>query len=252
MKLEGKTIFITGASTGIGRELAIQLARKQCKLALLARSEDKLQHLRKELITLGIPINIYPVDVTDRTALEKAMLDAHSTLGGLDVIFANAGVGYLLPAHKLKAHQVEKMVSVNYLAAMNTLLIGLPLLLEQGGGQLVGISSIASIRGLPNSAVYSSSKAGLNTFLETLRVEYRRKNIEVTTVCPGFIRTPMTAPLETNIPFILDVDKAVRIIIAGVEKGRGIVGVPGWMYGLLRIMRLIPSHLYDRLASMAR
>ena len=117
---------------------------------------------------------------------------------------------------------------------------------------MVGISSIASIRGLPNSAVYSSSKAGLNTFLETLRVEYRRKNIEVTTVCPGFIRTPMTAPLETNIPFILDVDKAVRIIIAGVEKGRGIVGVPGWMYGLLRIMRLIPSHLYDRLASMAR
>ena len=252
MKLEGKTVFITGASTGIGRELAIQLARKHCNLALLARSEDKLQQLQKELLTLGIQVNIYPIDVTDRTALEKAMLDAHQTLGGLDVVFANAGVGYLLPAHKLKAYQVEKMVQVNYLAAMNTLLIALPLMLEQGGGQLVGISSIASIRGLPNSAVYSSSKAGLNTFLETLRGEYRRKNIQVSTVCPGFVRTPMTDPIETNIPFMLDADKAVEIIISGVEKGRGVVGVPGWMYGALRLMRLIPSNLYDRLASLAR
>ncbi|MBL4608423.1 MAG: SDR family NAD(P)-dependent oxidoreductase [Pseudomonadales bacterium] len=234
----------------MGAELARQLAKKHCKLALLARSKDKLQALQEELQSKGAHVEIYAVDVREREALEQAIYSANERLNGLDVVFANAGVGVLKPAHQLKPHQIEAMIEVNYVGAINTLLIALPLLLEKGQGQLVGISSIASIRGLPGGALYSSTKAGLNTFLETLRVEYRRKNIEVTTVCPGFIRTPMTADIEDSIPFMLDVDKAVAIIIQGVELGKAVVGVPGWLYNLVNLMRFLPSELYTRVASL--
>lgn len=250
MKLEGKHVLITGASTGVGKELARQLAEKNCKLALLARSKDKLQTLRDMLVEQGTTVEIYPVDVTEREALEEAIYSAHKKLGGLDVVFANAGVGYLMPAHKLKAYQVERMIEVNYVGAVNTILIALPLLLERSQAQIVGTSSIASIRGLPGGAIYSSTKAGLNSFLETLRVEYRRKNIEVTTVCPGFIRTPMTADIEDSIPYLLEVDKAVTTIIQGVEFGKAVVGVPGWLYNLVGLIRLLPSEVYSRLASL--
>jgi len=250
MKLVGKSVLITGASSGVGEELARQLAKKQCKLALLARSKDKLQALQKELQAKGAQVEIYAVDVCEREALEQAIYSAHKKLDGLDVVFANAGVGILKPAHKLKPHQIEQMIEVNYVGAINTLLIALPLLLEKGQGQLVGISSIASLRGLPGGAIYSSTKAGLNAFLETLRVEYRRKNIEVTTVCPGFIRTPMTADIEESIPFMLDVDKAVTIIIQGVEFGKAVVGVPGWLYNLTNLIRFLPSELYTRITSL--
>ena len=250
MKLNGKTVLITGASSGIGEELARQLAKKQCKLALLARSEDKLLVLQKELQSKGASVEVFAVDVREREALEQAIHSAHEKFNGLDVVFANAGVGVLKPAHKLKPQQIEAMIGVNYTGAINTLLIALPLLLEKGQGQLVGISSIASIRGLPGGALYSSTKAGLSCFLETLRVEYRRKNIEVTTVCPGFIRTPMTADIKGSIPFMLEVDEAVARIIQGVEFGKAIVGVPGWLYNLSSLMRFLPSEFYTRLASL--
>lgn len=250
MKLNEKTVLITGASSGIGKELARQLAKKHCKLALLARSKDKLLTLQKELQSQGARVEIYAVDVREREPLEKAMHAAHKKLDGLDVVFANAGVGALKPAHKLKPHQIDAMIEVNYTGAINTLLIALPLLLEKGQGQLVGISSVASIRGLPGGALYSSTKAGLNSFLETLRVEYRRKNIEVTTVCPGFIRTPMTADIEDTIPFMLEVEEAVAMIIQGVEFGKAVVGVPGWLYNMMSLIRLLPSELYSRIASL--
>lgn len=251
MQLEGKRILITGASTGMGYAIARALGEKGCYVALLARSEDKLRTLAKEIQNDGGQAIVLPVDIQDSAAVKQAVQNASRDMGGLDVLIANAGVGILKPAHKIALHHVDKMVDVNLKGAMYALLAGLEIMLEQGGGQLVGVSSLASYRGLPQSSVYSATKAALSSFLESLRVEYANKNIRVTTICPGYIKTPMTEGVKMAMPMVLEADVAAAMIIKAIEKEKKVYGFPWPMHWGVKLLRALPNGLYDVLARLA-
>jgi len=251
MKLNGKKILITGASTGIGYALSRELGKKGCYIALLARSEDKLQALVEEIKKDGGQAVAIPVDVKDADAVKQAVVTANQEMGGLDVLIANAGVGILKPAHKIETRHVDRMIDVNIKGAMYALLAGLDILLQQGGGQLVGVSSIASYRGLPQSSVYSATKAALSSFLESLRVEYANKNIRVTTICPGYIKTPMTEGAKMAMPLALEADVAAGMIINAIEKEHKVYGFPRPVHWGIIFVRMLPNSIYDKLARIA-
>ena len=245
MNLDGKKILVTGASTGIGYAISRELGRKGCFITLLARSEEKLQSLAEEIKKDGGQALVMPLDIKDPEVVKQAVNHASQEMGGLDLVIANAGVGILMPAHKLEIRHVDRMVDVNLKGAMYTLLAGLEILLQGGGGQLVGVSSIASYRGLPQSSVYSATKAGLSSFLESLRVEYAKKNIRVTTICPGYIKTPMTEGAKMPMPMMLEADAAARMIIHAIEKEKKVYGFPWPVNSSVKLLRFLPNFIYD-------
>ncbi len=252
MKLNQKRVLITGASSGIGYQLALQMARQGARLALVARSEDKLQSLRQEIEKhhgIAIPM---PTDISEAETIYQTVAQAASQLGGLDLVIANAGVGIVMPAHKMKPHHVDRMLQVNLQGAIHTLLAGLQLMLDSGGGQLVGISSLAGFRGLPQSAVYSATKSGLITFMESLRVEYRHKNIRVTTICPGFVHTPMTEKNTQPMPFALSAEKAGSKIISAIEAEKKLYCFPTPLGYGIRLLHCLPNFLFDPLVGLNR
>jgi len=251
MDLHGKVVVVTGASTGIGNAVVRKLASQQCKIGLIARSEDKLQALAKEVEQAGGQALVLPLDVSDFDSVHTAVQQVKEQFGGLDLVFANAGVGFLRPADKLKPYQVAQMLDVNLKGAINVLLAGLEVQLELGGGQLVGVSSLASYRGLPSSSVYSATKAGLSVFLESLRVDYAAKNIRVSTICPGYIKTPMTEGNKAPMPFLMEVDDAADLIVAAIEKEKKVYGFPWIIHSAVRLIKYIPVVLYDAMVKLA-
>ena len=251
MNLNEKAVLISGASSGIGRAVALNLARRHCKIGLIARSADKLQELAQQITSLGGQPLVLATDVADGEAARQAVQQAYETFGRLDLVIANAGVGYLRPAHKLKPHQIDQMINVNLRGAIHILQTGLELQLQQGGGQLVGISSLASYRGLPSSSVYSATKAGLSTYLESLRVEYGRKNILVSTICPGYIRTPMTDDNKSPMPFLMEVEDAAELIVTAIEKEKKVYGFPWQVHTPVKLIKYLPRLVYESVAKFA-
>lgn len=252
MELNEKKVLITGASTGIGYQLALQMARKGARVAVVARSEDKLQALRQEIETLDGTAIPMPADVSRPEPIYQTVEDAAAQLGGLDLVIANAGVGILMPAHKMKPHHVDRMLQVNLQGAIHTLLAGLKLMVDSGGGHLVGISSLARFRGLPSSAVYSATKSGLITFMESLRVDYKRKNIRVTTICPGFVHTPMTETVTQPMPFALSAEQAGAKIIRAIEAEKKLYCFPTPLGYAVRLLHCLPNLIYDPLVGLSR
>jgi short-subunit dehydrogenase len=234
--------IITGASSGIGTEMARELARRGYAVALLARRADLLQELAKQLpnaVTL-------PCDVTDEAAVMSAVRAGERALGGpFDVAIANAGVGVTGYAAK-DVSDAERMMQVNYFGMLYLFHAVIPGMIERRSGRFAGIASLAGLRGLPTSAGYSASKAAMQTFLEAARVELAPFGIRVTTVNPGFIATSMTEKNKFRMPFLMKADKAARIIVDGIERGSRVVEFPRPMSLAMRLARILPAAVYDR------
>jgi short-subunit dehydrogenase len=234
--------IITGASSGIGAEMARELARRGYAVALLARRADLLQELAKQLPN-AVAV---PCDVTDEAAVMSAVRAGERALGGpFDVAIANAGVGVTGYAAK-DVSDVERMMQVNYFGMLYLFHAVIPGMIERRSGRFAGIASIAGLRGLPTSSGYSASKAAMQAFLEAVRVELAPFGIRVTTVNPGFIATPMTEKNKFRMPFLMNADKAARIIIDGIERGARVVEFPWPMSLVMRFGRLLPAAVYDR------
>ena len=244
-------VAITGASSGIGRQLAIELARRGATVALLARRQDLLEALAETIRRDGGRARAIPCDVADRAQVERAIGAIAAEEGPIDVLVANAGVGLPTPAHRLDLDVVERLVRVNVLGVMYAVGAVLPAMLERGDGHLVAISSLAGWRGLPSSATYSATKAAVSTWMEGLRVELAPRGIRVTTVHPGFVRTPMTAKNDFPMPFLMDVQRAARIIVRGIEAGRRQINFPVPMVAVMRLARHLPDVVYDMLVAGA-
>lgn len=244
------TALITGASSGIGRALCLDLAATfpSIKIALLARRESELQEVAAEVRRLGGEAFVYVIDVADPQRVERTVIEADDTLGGLDLVIANAGVGGRRESKELQWQHCQPMIDVNVSGAVATLCAVLPRMVARGRGHLVGVSSLAQYRGLPKRAAYSASKAFLSTFLESLRVELYRTGVFVTDTRPGFVRTPMTAKNTTRMPFLMDADQASRILLRGIIAKRAVVAFPWPMVTLLRLLRLLPATVYDPIA----
>ena len=186
-----RTAFVTGASVGIGAELAKLLARQGLHVAIAARREPELAAVAAAIRAEGGHATIVPVDVSDAAAITAAVQRIDGELGGLDLVVANAGVATQRHSAKLQWDDCATMLGVNVIGATATLVAAIPGMVARGRGHLVGVSSIAAYRGLPKLAVYSASKAYLSAMLEGMRVDLGPKGICVTDVRPGYVRTAM-------------------------------------------------------------
>jgi short-subunit dehydrogenase len=242
--------IITGASSGIGHALAQELAQRGWELALLARRADLLDELSGQLNARGAKTVALPCDVSDGEAVRAAVRAGEELLGGpFDLAVANAGVGLPTNATKFPIDDAELMVRVNFLGLLYLFDAVVPSMIERRSGRIVGVASIAGLRGLPTTSVYSATKAGMQSFLEASRVELAPHGIGVTTVNPGFVDTAMTAKNRFRMPFLMSAAEAARIIADGIERGDREVEFPRPMSLLVRSMRLMPNALYDRMTA---
>jgi NADP-dependent 3-hydroxy acid dehydrogenase YdfG len=240
------TILITGASSGIGRALAVEYARGGARIALCARREAELQAVAAQVRELGGQALVLPADVSDVDAAAEAVRKADQDLGSLDLVIANAGRGGATLATRLTWQDVGPMLDLNVRGALATLVAAIPVMLAQKGGHLVGVSSLAGVRALPAAATYSASKAALSTFLESLRIDLHPTGIRVTDVQPGFVTTPATEGATHPMPFLWPVDRAARHIVRRLEKAPPLVAFPWPLVVATRFARLLPPWIYDR------
>jgi short-subunit dehydrogenase len=237
----GRVAVITGASSGIGRELAKALAAEQCKVGVLARRKDLLDGLVKEIQESGGAAAAAPADVGDRGQNLAAIRDVEARLGPVDLLIANAGVGIPTLIKPPNTGAVEKMFRVNVLGVVYAIEAVLPGMLDRRHGHLVAVSSIAASKGLPGESGYCASKAAVNTYMEGLRIQLRDRGIRVTTVAPGFVRTPMTAVNQFHMPWLLEADDAARRIIRAIRRGRKVYHFPWQTALLMKVANWLPD-----------
>ena len=245
-RLHDKTILITGASSGFGEEMARQAAAKGARIGLLARRGDKLEALSAELTALGARNAWRTADVRDADGLHTALDELASELGGVDIVVANAGIGHPTPAHRTPIEEVLGIYQTNLNGALHTIHWAIPKMLEQKHGHIVGIASLASFLGLPATSSYCGAKAALRLHLQSLRQDLKPKNIQVTTICPGFVRTPLTDGNKHPMPFMWDCDRAVRRMIGAIEANRGQDSFPFPLVAALWLGQLLPASLTER------
>lgn len=239
-----RSIFITGASSGIGEALAVEFARRGYDIAIAARRADRLEAQASTLRGFGAS-RVLPVtlDVTDFEGIGEALRRAAAEFGRLDIVVVNAGVGYSLPVGKGKFDLVRRTLDTDLTGAIATIEHALPLLRAQGGGQIVGITSIAGVRGMPFLGAYSASKAGLHRYLQALRAEVYNEAIVVTELAPGYIDTDMNRDVA-NRPFVIPVEKGAAIMARMIERKVGHRYVPVWPWALVApIFRTLPTRL---------
>ena len=240
-------IFITGASSGIGESMARYYAKQGVQLGLVARRADFLARLADELEPRPA---VYALDVRDATALKHAASDFTSRFGVPDIVIANAGVSRgTLTEFEDDLQVFQEVFDINVMGMVNTFHAFVEPMKQQKRGTLVGIASVAGFRGIPGGGAYSASKAAAIRYCESLRVELRSEGISVVTICPGYIKTPMTAVNKFKMPFLIDVDEAVVRFARAIDAKTSFTVIP-WSMGLAaRILRVVPNWLYDRVFS---
>ena len=250
---KNKTIFLTGASSGIGAALALAMAKKGATLALVARREEMLTELAERCKAAGGTARTYPCDVVDPDAVYRAVGSFSDEFGRVDIAIANAGIGGNDDATRsYQPHAVKKVIDINLLGAVNAVHAVLPDMIERQSGHLIAISSLAGFRGLPKSAAYSASKAGMTAFFESVRLDVARYNINVTIIQPGFIRTPLTSGRANKMPFLMELDDAIPHFLHAIEKKKKFAAFPWQLATIVRAGKFMPSWLYDRVAGRAR
>jgi hypothetical protein len=237
-------MFVTGASSGIGEALAMEFARRGYDLALAARRVERLEALAGRLRSAGAGrVLCLPLDVTDFPSIEVALGRAAAEFGRLDVVVANAGVGYSLPVGKGRIDEVRRTLDTDLTGAIATIEYSLPILRAQGGGHIVAITSIAGSRGMPFLGAYSAAKAGLHRYVQALRAEVYREPIDVTELAPGYIDTDMNRGVP-NRPFVIPVERGAVIMARMIERKVGFRYVPVWPWTLVApVLKFLPARL---------
>lgn len=250
MERKPKRVFITGASSGLGAALARQYAAQGATLGLVARRGDKLRELAD-----GLPgaerHRIYPLDVNDHAALATAASDFIAAVQGVDVVIANAGISRgTLTEYAEDLPAFEQVLATNVTATVATFTPFIATMQAQATAgstdcRLVGIGSVAGIRGLPGAGAYSASKAAVISYCESLRLELKKSGVKVVTIAPGYIDTPMTQVNTYAMPFLMPAEKFAEKAIATIETGASYRVIPWQMGVVAKLLRLLPNCLYD-------
>tara|TARA_Y100001936_G_scaffold252786_1_gene314103 strand:+ start:3969 stop:4727 length:759 start_codon:yes stop_codon:yes gene_type:complete len=241
-------VIITGASSGLGKALAKHYASLGATLGLIARNKVALENLTKELDTITI---LYNIDVRDIQSMQLAANDFIQCYGCPDIVIANAGISHgTLTEHAEDSKIFESILSTNVTGVVNSFQPFITVMRSQNKGSLVGISSVASYRGLPGGGAYSASKAAVNLYLESLRVEMYGSGISVITICPGYIVTPMTEKNPFQMPFIMTAAIAAKKIGNIINQKKQFAIIPWQMAVVARILKLLPNFIYDRIFSI--
>jgi NAD(P)-dependent dehydrogenase (short-subunit alcohol dehydrogenase family) len=282
MDWSDKVVLITGASSGIGRGLAVELARRGAKLGLLARgaaaqkalgaavggrrstdqpvpvvpspallevAQEIERNTSSQSATARERVLLLPADVRDSRAVRAAADRLRGEFGRIDVLIANAGVGAMTEATELDPEAVAGLMSVNVMGAVNSVAAVLPEMAQRRSGQLVAISSLSAYRGLRKSAAYCASKASLSSFFESLRIDLIGSGVDVTIIHPGFIKTALTAGRKAKMPFLMELDYAVDKILGAVEKKKKSYAFPWQLATIVRAGMIMPNFMYDWIAT---
>ncbi len=240
MKLQGANAWIVGASSGIGAALADELTARGAHVAVSARRVQPLS----ELVDRGRAGLAVPVDVTELDAMRGAHAEVVGALGPLDLVVQASGRWQQADGRAWDAEEFDRHLDVNLRGLSHTIVVALPDLLARGSGTLAGIASVAGYRGLPGSEYYGTTKAAQIALLESLRASVAGAGVHVTTICPGFVRTPMTDVNDFPMPFRVEPDKAARSIADGLTAGRNEIVFPLPMAALAKAARLAPVGLW--------
>ncbi len=248
-----KVVFLTGASSGIGKALALEIANRGATLGLLARRAELLQEISDKIEQNGGLARNFTVDITDAKAVAEAAQSLRNEFGKIDVLIANAGIaGNDKETRILDAEAVTKVINTNLIGAVNSVAVVLPQMLERESGQLVAISSLAGFRGLPKSAAYCASKAGMTAFFESVRLDVQHKGVSVTIIQPGFIKTPLTSGREAQMPFLMELEDSIPHFLNAIEKRKKFAAFPWQLAAVVRAGKFSPASLYDKIAGGAR
>jgi hypothetical protein len=243
-----KKIMITGASSGIGRALAFELAGRGYALALAARRAEALETIRNEILAKysSSLVVTHALDVTAYDTVPGVVAACAETLGGLDIVFANAGIDMGGKVGRGRFADARRTIETNLLGAIATVDAAVAYFFEQGYGHVVGTSSFLVYRGMPRSGPYGASKAGFAYYLESLRAEAYRKNIHVTVLYPGYIDTPLNDMVKRR-PFLISAERGAALIAGMIERRVKSATVPVWPWRILGpMLRWLPTSVIAR------
>jgi 3-oxoacyl-[acyl-carrier protein] reductase len=246
MNLQDSVAVVTGAASGIGKALCPLLGDRGAKLILIDRNRAGLEAICAQLAAANIRSKSAVVDVSRRVELKDAISRLAAELGPVDLLVACAGITGVTLVDDLEVEKQENLMRVNFLGAVHAIDAVLPGMIERKQGHIVGISSLAGCRGMPFSAGYCASKAALSRYLESLRAQLRRRGIAVTTVCPGFVRTPLmeNAPLKPPMR-MLEPEAAAQYVLKAILKRRRFYAFPLGVGLGIRVLQWLPPGLYD-------
>lgn len=237
-----RTVFITGGTTGIGLELSKLYLNMGWKVGVCGRErrkfEENFPHQHNDL-------HFYQVDVSNREELKAAILDFSKTIG-LDLLIANAGIGYRSKTKIPDFDWSYKMVHVNLLGVMYAFEAALDIMIPRGRGHIVAISSVAGYNGLPGVSAYSATKAAVLKYCESLHIDLKKFNINVTAICPGYVETPMTSTNKHSMPFKVKAPKAAELIVKAIAKKKMVYAFPFFFSSIVRILGILPRTWYRR------
>ncbi len=243
--LAGKVAVVTGASSGIGRELARQLAAAGCKVGIVARREAPLGELAAQITAAGGVAAVAVADVGSREHAEAALASVRAQLGPIDLVVANAGIGRPTLHSPVNMHDIEETFRINLMGVVYSLSAVLPEMLARRSGHLIAVSSLAGYRGLPSESAYCASKAAVNTYLDGLRIHLRGTGVRVTTICPGFVTTPMTESNSFHMPQLMTAEFAAKKMISAIQRGKKVYNFPRRLHLMVKISRWLPDAMVN-------
>jgi NAD(P)-dependent dehydrogenase (short-subunit alcohol dehydrogenase family) len=241
MNPAGKVAWVIGGSSGIGAAVARELRRRGATVAISARREDRLAEVA------GGAMLVVPVDVTDAASVLAAATRVREELGPIDLAVLSAGYWKQMDPADWDTALFDQHIATNLSGMSNSIAAVLPGMLERRQGVIAGVASVAGFRGLAGAEAYGATKAAQINLLESLRVHVARTGVQVTTICPGFVRTELTAGNPFPMPFIIEPDQAARSICNGLEHERTEIVFPALMALLMKAARLVPVRIWSAL-----
>lgn len=239
-----KSVFITGASSGLGKELAALYKKKGWRVGVCARREELLEPLR----IAGA--ECFQADVTNSSEIRKAIEEFGAT--GLDLLIANAGKSYSKKSRVPDFEEGKSIIEVNLIGLMNTLAPATEIMVQNQSGQMAVVASIAGLAGFPGVSAYSASKAGAIKLIESLGLDLKKDGIRTSAICPGFIDTPLTQKNPHPMPSMVSASDAANIIYNGLERGKKRIYFPFWFTLAARILGIVPRGIFAKIMSIKK
>ena len=237
--LDYRVAWVTGASSGIGRAVAEQLADAGVMVAVSARSEDALAALAAHK-----NITAFPLDITDDGAVSRTVGDIEERIGPIDLALFCAATWSVMDVEELDAASIQRGMNVNFNGTVATLVPVAHRMMQRRRGRIAIVASVAGYRGLPRSAAYAPTKAALISLAECLQPDLKRHNVQVSIINPGFVDTPMTKDNDFPMPFLMQVDEAAERIMRGLRRGHYEIAFPWQLVMILKTLRIMPNRLF--------
>jgi NAD(P)-dependent dehydrogenase (short-subunit alcohol dehydrogenase family) len=245
--MSGRVVWITGASSGIGEALARRLAADGDRVAVSARSEDKLQAMAAG----SGQIEPFPADATDPEAIARTLAAIEQRLGPVEIAVLAAGTHQPVSAEDFKAAELARLLEVNVVGVANCLEALMPRMIARKRGEILIVSSVAGYRGLPSSAYYGATKAALINLAESLKFDLDKHGVRMRLIDPGFVKTPLTDKNEFAMPFLIEAEEAARRIARGLGRAGFEITFPKRFTSILKVLRCLPYRLYFPIVARA-